>query len=335
MRNAGARVRADGVRCGPSAALLGGAAASTDQGLVQARSMTRGCRGDRTRGRARWAARQGRQVPAGQGFRRPPRPPGGGGAPLPPGSASSPDSTTATATDRAHLGRLHRELICRPGRVIRHARRTILRLPPGTIGLVQVTVRGPGQQDDAVGLQDVQGVLGLADRAVHVGQGQGREEAETGGPVGDDTGAVLVEVAGQGPGLPVIPEPGARRQDGQDAGRDPVAVHESQRLLCRPFRDRDAAGTFAGTLEEAAVAGRQDVVVHVDALRRGWHQIASTAGRTRRSTRPSCLRRAPVSAVASSLAPKTNLSGRSTMRSPTVPWGRLPGAKTVANVAST
>lgn len=32
---------------------------------------------------------------------------------------------------RAHLGRLRRELICLPGRVIRHARRTLLRLPPG------------------------------------------------------------------------------------------------------------------------------------------------------------------------------------------------------------
>ena len=42
---------------------------------------------------------------------------------------------------RAHLGRLRRELICIPGRVTRHARRTILRLPPGTTLLAEVLAR--------------------------------------------------------------------------------------------------------------------------------------------------------------------------------------------------
>ena len=32
---------------------------------------------------------------------------------------------------RAHLSRLRRELICVPGRLVPHARRTVLRLPPG------------------------------------------------------------------------------------------------------------------------------------------------------------------------------------------------------------
>jgi len=42
---------------------------------------------------------------------------------------------------RAHLGRLRRELICVPGRLIRHARRTVLRLPPGTHALAQALAR--------------------------------------------------------------------------------------------------------------------------------------------------------------------------------------------------
>lgn len=42
---------------------------------------------------------------------------------------------------RAHLGRLRRELICIPGRVIRHARRTTLRLPPGFTILAEVLAR--------------------------------------------------------------------------------------------------------------------------------------------------------------------------------------------------
>lgn len=42
---------------------------------------------------------------------------------------------------RAHLGRLRRELICIPGRVIRHARRTVLRLPPGPSTLAEALAR--------------------------------------------------------------------------------------------------------------------------------------------------------------------------------------------------
>jgi hypothetical protein len=42
---------------------------------------------------------------------------------------------------RAHLGRLRRELICVPGRVIRHARRITLRLPPGNTLLAEILAR--------------------------------------------------------------------------------------------------------------------------------------------------------------------------------------------------
>ena len=42
---------------------------------------------------------------------------------------------------RAHLNRLRRELICIPGRVIRHARRITLRLPPGFTLLAEVLAR--------------------------------------------------------------------------------------------------------------------------------------------------------------------------------------------------
>lgn len=42
---------------------------------------------------------------------------------------------------RAHLNRLRRELICLPGRVIRHARGTVLRLPPGDHPLAEVLSR--------------------------------------------------------------------------------------------------------------------------------------------------------------------------------------------------
>ena len=42
---------------------------------------------------------------------------------------------------RAHLTTLRRELICRPGRLTRHARRTVLRLPPGDQTLAEVLSR--------------------------------------------------------------------------------------------------------------------------------------------------------------------------------------------------
>lgn len=42
---------------------------------------------------------------------------------------------------RAHLNRLRRELICIPGRVTRHARRTVLRTPPGMTILAEVLAR--------------------------------------------------------------------------------------------------------------------------------------------------------------------------------------------------
>jgi hypothetical protein len=43
--------------------------------------------------------------------------------------------------ERAHLTRLRRELICIPGRVTHHARRTQLRLPPGANILAEVLAR--------------------------------------------------------------------------------------------------------------------------------------------------------------------------------------------------
>ncbi|HET7682863.1 MAG TPA: IS1380 family transposase [Marmoricola sp.] len=42
---------------------------------------------------------------------------------------------------RGHLNRLRRELICIPGRVVHHARRTTLRLPPGVTILAEVLAR--------------------------------------------------------------------------------------------------------------------------------------------------------------------------------------------------
>lgn len=48
---------------------------------------------------------------------------------------------TGDGRGRAHLTRLRRELICIPARVIRHARRTTLRLPPGPTMLAEVLAR--------------------------------------------------------------------------------------------------------------------------------------------------------------------------------------------------
>jgi len=43
--------------------------------------------------------------------------------------------------NRGHLNRLRRELICIPGRIVHHARRTTLRLPPGNTTLAEVLAR--------------------------------------------------------------------------------------------------------------------------------------------------------------------------------------------------
>ena len=48
---------------------------------------------------------------------------------------------TGDGRGRAHLGRLRRELVCLPGRVIHHARRITLRLPPGYTTLAQVLAK--------------------------------------------------------------------------------------------------------------------------------------------------------------------------------------------------
>lgn len=65
--------------------------------------------------------------------------------------------------------------------------------------LAQVLPVDVGQEDDTVGMELVEGVLGFGDRTVDVGQCQRREEPETPGPALSELGGGLVDMTGGPP----------------------------------------------------------------------------------------------------------------------------------------
>jgi hypothetical protein len=135
--------------------------------------------------------------------------------------------------------------------------------------VAEVASRHAAEQDDAVGVQFVQGVGGLGEGSVHVGKRERGEEPEALRSVLDRLGGELVDppspVAGGRCGSWVVPgEVDARRGHRQDARLDAQAVHHRDGAAAVPVRDGYAAGLDALPHEPLAVLRGNNVLVRVD-----------------------------------------------------------------------
>jgi hypothetical protein len=133
----------------------------------------------------------------------------------------------------------------------------------------QIAAVRVGEEDHARGAEGVERVAGLLERPVDVGQRERGEEAEARRMVLRDPRQELVRAACHGARLPVAPparvEVNPRRGDGQDRRRDLLLVHETERVLGRPLRERAPAGVpDPRAAQPLGVRGGQRVVVDVD-----------------------------------------------------------------------
>lgn len=101
-----------------------------------------------------------------------------------------------------------------------------------------------GQQYDAVGVQAVQGVLGLRDRAVDVGQGKGGEQPEPVRIGTHEVGGVFVDLPRPLPGLVSSP----RWTPGVDTDSTPVAMPWLSMNFSAAGRDQSGTSTPPGRM---------------------------------------------------------------------------------------
>ena len=143
------------------------------------------------------------------------------------------------------------------------------RLPPVKLrhhrvegGIADIDALVVRQQDHAVGRQRVIGVADRLERAVDVGQRNAGEHAEPVGPVLDQRGLTLVDLAREGARLGIVAEVGAGRGERQDAGGDLMLVHHRQRAFRAPLDGRP--GAHAVPVERGDELRRQQMLVDVD-----------------------------------------------------------------------
>jgi hypothetical protein len=108
-------------------------------------------------------------------------------------------------------------------------------------GIAEVATRNAGEQDHAVGAEPVEGLSGLSDRAVDVGQRQGGEEAEPVGVIFHQLGDLLVDHPRHPAGLHVVAQMDTGRRDGHDGRGDPGLVQVSDRSTRAPGGQSDPA----------------------------------------------------------------------------------------------
>ena len=135
-----------------------------------------------------------------------------------------------------------------------------------------------GEQRHTVGVEIVQRVRGLADRAVHMWKRDGAEEPEPPRVFPDDRCAELVDGAGNLRSLGRLSGRRGRRRDREDRRGDGVPVHEFDRALGVPVR-QVAPGSVGDALAShpARIVGRHDVLMDIYAF--------GTHGRLRRASR--------------------------------------------------
>ena len=120
------------------------------------------------------------------------------------------------------------------------------------------------EQGDTVGLERVERVRDLVQRALDVGHRHGGEHAETALGIRGQLRRVVIALARQLPGARVVQEAHGRRRDGRQGRRHAGLVHVGQRLLRRPVahRARNVPGGKRGDVRR-----RRVVVVYVDPVR--------------------------------------------------------------------
>lgn len=127
-------------------------------------------------------------------------------------------------------------------------------------------VRQPHEPHSA----EVQGARDLSERGGHAGKCEGGEEAEVQRVGGADGGEVVVSLAGDGGGGGVVAggEMRAGGGDAEDGEGDVVLLHHGDVGFGGPDGDGGhAVGVGVPVVDEMlAVAGREGMAVHVDAL---------------------------------------------------------------------
>ena len=129
------------------------------------------------------------------------------------------------------------------------------------------------EQADSIGLQGVEGIFDLLQRAFGVGRRHHGEKAEAGGVIVDGAGGAFVPVAREAARGPDVAEPDPGGGDRADGAGDAMLVHHLDGLFGRPAQEplRRGAGVLVGgvaLLLFLHIGARQEMVVHVDAARR-------------------------------------------------------------------
>ncbi len=193
-------------------------------------------------------------------------------------------------------------------------------------------VAGPGisvagHEPDAVGLEHVERVFDLAQRALDIGHGHRGEEAEAALVVAPHLRRIVVAQPRQAARLLLLAEPDARRRDRQHRGGGAGAVHLRHGAGDAPFplrRLQPAEAVVTPPLgERLEVLRRKEMVVDVDA--RGVRRLRRGDARQHRA---SAQRRQP----GQHLAARGQASGRRIViaRHVSPPRCRSSNAKTLA-----
>jgi hypothetical protein len=135
-------------------------------------------------------------------------------------------------------------------------------------GIAEPFVAIARQQGDAVGLQRVERILDLAQRAFGVRQGNCGKQAEPAGVFAQEIGTIVVHPPRELICFLCIAEPYPGRRQRQDSGCNAMRIHRIERLLWAPFEPGAADFAAARTRDPVAVLfkikWRDDMAVDID-----------------------------------------------------------------------
>jgi hypothetical protein len=127
---------------------------------------------------------------------------------------------------------------------------------------------------DSVGFERIHPILDLAKAAVDIGQRQIDEQAEAPRVIRSQTSFIVVADSGDAARGGVITEPYPGRRNRGDGGGHAAAVHVLDGLGRSPPLQSSLDLPFTRQFRD--VIGRRNVVVDVDAMRRGGRRLRGT-----------------------------------------------------------
>src|SRR5215471_17356978 len=134
----------------------------------------------------------------------------------------------------------------------------IARVLPGVIG----------QEDDAIGMQRVHGIVQFTERIIHIWKWQRGEKAKMLGMVTHDTSGELVGYARQVTGQVAISKDDAWSREREDGRGHALPVYHGQALLRTPGHKREILAASSGHADPGKschVFRWHEMMVHVDA----------------------------------------------------------------------